>query len=419
MLKTIFPVLDHLSSYQKGDGKRDLIAAIMVASLLIPQSMAYAMLAGLPPVYGFYTAIVPLLIYGLFGTSRKLSVGPVAVVSIMIFAGLADVAPVGSALYLQLVFLTTFLVGIIQIILAIFRTGSLIRFVPSAVIHGFTIALALTIILNQLENILNFSFNKQLPFFFALTDLVSRLHLVDFMSFFFSLFLVITLLVTKWSNVNVPVSLWVIIFSMLVTFLTGLSEKGLPVVGMIQSDLPRFSPPALLWGYLPIILPLAFMIAMISYMESIAMAKYLHRDEDGLLRPNQELFTLGLANIVGSCLFCLPIAGAFSRSAVNDQAGARTGLSSLITALVLLVVLLYFHSIFVFLPMAALAVIIIYASIRLINIDLLLGKKVNNPSYILFLVTLIASLILGLNEGFLLGFVIGLLFTIKNRSVAL
>lgn len=407
MLKNTLPILNHLSFYQRSHFKKDVVAGLMVASLLIPQSMAYAMLAGMPPVYGFYTAIFPLLVYSLFGPTRQLSVGPVAVISIMVFSSVSVIAPVGTSLFLQLVFFTTLLVGLIQLLLALFRFGALIQLIPTPVINGFMFALALTIILNQLEYIVNISFDKQLPFLFALKDLFSNIAMVDIVSLLVSSFLITIFLITKLTSTRIPSSIWVIMSGIGLTFVISLNQKGLPVVGDIPKVLPSFSIPTFYWEYMSILFPLALLIALIGYMESIAMVKYLNRQTKEKIRPNQELIALGLANVIGSCLLCLPVAGAFSRTAINAQVGAKSGLASIFAVIMVVVTLLYFTTVFTFLPMAALAIVIIVAALKIIDVDLLRGKRMSRLNYILFLGTLISSLVFGLKEGFLLGIVLG------------
>ncbi|MDV2684456.1 SulP family inorganic anion transporter [Alkalihalophilus lindianensis] len=410
MFREMIPLANQLSTYQKNDLMKDLYAAIMVSSLLVPQSMAYAILAGLPAVYGFYTAIFPLLIYGIFGASRQLSVGPVAVLSIMVFSTISVIAPIGSPLYLQLIFMTTLLVGLLQMILSVCRAGSLIRFIPPQVMSGFTIALALTIILNQLQYIGNVPFNKELPFLLASIDLIRSINSIDLATVLFSFFLFIIYFITRHTNSKLPATIWIIVIGLLVTYLLSFDTKGLVVVGDIPNTLPPYTLPSVLVEYLPIILPLAGMLALIGYMESVAMINHLNRKKHEKIKPNQELFTLGLANTVGSCLCCLPVAGAFSRSAVNADAGAKSGLASLFTAAFLLIILLFFTKVFAYLPMAALAIIIIVAAVRLIDVNILRGRGMSRGGYRLFGITLISCVAFGLIEGFLTGVILAWVF---------
>ncbi|OLS38951.1 hypothetical protein BTR22_04720 [Alkalihalophilus pseudofirmus] len=403
----MIPLLNQFHNYRVKDVKSDLFAAMMVASLLVPQSMAYALLAGLPPVYGFYSAIIPLFVYGVFGPSRQLSVGPVAVLSIMTFTTVSTLAPIGSPLYLQLVIMTTLLTGLLQLGLSICRAGTLIKWIPGPVISGFTLVLALTIILNQLQHIGNVSFNKELPFFFAVLDFIHSIHLVDWATLLFSSFLFIIYFVTKHTASKLPAVLWLLAAGIIVTYVMKFDRKGLPVVGEVTSAMPAFIQPAILIEYLPALLPLAVMIALIGYMESIAMVNQLNKKRKEQIKPNQELFTLGLANTIGSFFCCFPVAGAFSRSAVNADSGAKSGLASIFCAVFLLIILTLFTGLFAYLPMAALAIIIIVAAVRLVDVNMMLGRKIDRKAYGLFVMTAVGCGVFGLIEGFVLGVVMG------------
>ncbi|MFC0471412.1 SulP family inorganic anion transporter [Halalkalibacter kiskunsagensis] len=415
---SLMPVFQQIKDYKLTYFRKDLFSAFMVSLLLIPQGMAYAILAGLPPVYGLYTAIFPAIMYGLFGLSRQLSVGPVAVISIMVFAGVAPLADPGTASYLAYVVFLTLLVGLVQMLMAVLRIGALMQFVPHSVIQGFTSALALTIILNQIGQLIGVSFARELPFFFAVIDFGEKLPTAHVNTMIFSLLLLIFYFISKRSKV-LPPTLVFIVISTAIVIIFSLEQYMIKTVGVIPSGLPSFSIPLLIENQWINLIPLAFFIAVISFLESFVMASSLNEKIKDVLDPNQELFALGLANVFGSFFCSIPVAGAFSRSAVSAQSGARTSLNSLFATLFVILVLSYFTEGFVHLPLAALALMIIFAAKNLIDLpyNSLKNKQINNHDFILCM-TFVSSLAFGLTYGILIGLVLSFIsvWILKFRS---
>ncbi|SFE61751.1 SulP family inorganic anion transporter [Alteribacillus iranensis] len=383
--------------------KNDAYAACLVALLLIPQAIAYAMIAGVPAVYGLYASIFPLLVYSLVGSSPLLSVGPVAVVSVMVYTGLTPLAFPGSPLYLALVAFLTLSVGLLQVFFAVVRLGTLFRYVPHSVMRGFINALALTIILHQVSTLTGISFQSELPFLQALADFGRKLVTLQQPVFLFSCLLIVLYVFLRRSRVPSP-SLLLVVISSLVVFYFHLEHAGIEKVGAIQSGWPAWDIPDLLVAYVPDILPLAFFIALISFLESYTMAVQLQSDQPSKLDPNQELFALGLANVTGSLVQAFPVAGAFSRSAVNRDARARTRMASLLTALFVLLLSVYFTMPLTYLPLPALAVIIIFAAYRLIH-----WRSIGTHPIVL--ITTLSCLTLGLKMGFCIGIGASLLWS--------
>ncbi|MBP3951018.1 SulP family inorganic anion transporter [Bacillus suaedae] len=410
----LFPIIHQLSKYSRHSFFADLYAAFMVALLLIPQGMAYAILAGLPPVYGLYAAIFPAIIYSLLGSSRQLSVGPVAVIAIMTFTEIAKIATPGSIQYISLVIFLTLLVGLLQMLMAICRVGSLMRYISPSVLRGFTSALALTIILNQLGQLIDVTFAKELPFFFALLDLIKQFPEAQFASVAFTAILIViygcSLVVKK-----VPTTLLFIISStLLVSFFT-LEDFQIKTIGVIPSGLPDVEFPVLILEHWHILIPLALFISLISFLESFAMAQALNKKAREALDPNQELFALGMANTVGSFFSSFPVAGAFSRSAVSEQAGARTALSSLLAAIMVILALSYLTSAFIHLPQSALAIIIVLAARKLIHLPALSEQW--NIDTLLVSITFLSSLLLGIKLGFIVGVSLSFVLSIIGKYI--
>lgn len=411
------PSLDWIKNYNKSWLSGDISAGLAVGVMLIPQGMAYSMLAGLPPIYGLYAVTIPLIIYALLGTSRQLAVGPVAMVSLLIASGVGSFAASGSDDYIMLAILLALLVGMIQFTMGVFKLGFLVNFLSHPVIAGFTSAAAIIIGFSQMKHLLGVKTNGE-----KLIDIVaqlwSQLSDIHLMSFIIGVSAIIILIIVKKINKKIPAPLVVVILGVLIVYLGGLDEQGIKIVGTIPQGLPTFSMPNFDFGTMQKLLPTAFTIAFVGFMESIAVAKAIHaRHKDYKLDANQELVSLGLANMVGSFFKSFPVTGGFSRTAVNDQAGAKTGLASIISATLIILTLLFLTSYFYYLPNAVLAAIILVAVYGLI--DFKEAKHLwhtDKTDFYLFVAAVVGTLLLGIEEGILLGVLLSLVILIYRVS---
>ena len=362
-------VLPFLSWFPMDGGplRDDLIAGITVALVLIPQSMAYAQLAGLPPYYGLYAAFLPGAIAALFGSSKQLATGPVAVVSLLTASALIPFAAVGSAPYIGLAVMMTLMVGVFQLTLGLLRLGVVVSFLSHPVIIGFTNAAALIIGLSQLSKIFGVSMGRSEHFMEDIWHVVEKmgnLHLPTFV-FGAAAFLIMFLLkkyYPKLPNVLIAVSV-----TILTSWMIGFAEMGGKVVGVIPEGLPTIAIPTLDFAMMGQLVFSAVVISLVGFMEAISIAKAMAAKTKDRIDPNQELIGQGLGNIVGSLTQSYPTSGSFSRSAVNLSANAKTGMSSLFTAIVVLVTLLFLTPLLYHLPQAVLAAVIMMAVIGLIN----------------------------------------------------
>lgn len=392
MLKHIFPALAWIQDYKKNDLSGDVSAGFIVAIMLIPQSMAYAMLAGLPPVIGLYASTIPLLIYALFGTSRQLAVGPVAIVSLLVLAGVSTLAEPGSEEYISLVLLLMLMIGIIQFLMGVFRLGFLVNFLSHAVISGFTSAAAIIIGLSQLKHLVGIK----------LAD--GGISEINFAALGIGIVSIALLVGMKKYVPKLPGPLVIVVLGILTVYAFQLSTHGVSIVGDVPQGLPSLSLPLFNLTSIYALLPIAIAISFISFMESIAMAKAIAAKEKYKITPNKELIGLGLANVGGSFFAGYPVTGGFSRSAVNHQAGARTPLASMITAVLILLTLMFFTGIFYYLPHAVLAAIIMVAVYSLIDVKevkhLFKVKKIDGWTW---MITFITTLGIGIEQGILVG----------------
>lgn len=417
MLKKWIPAIEWMGSYKKSDLSGDINAGLIVAIMLIPQGMAYAMLAGLPPVIGLYASTIPLIIYALFGTSRQLAVGPVAMVSLLVLSGVSLLAEPGTDEYISLVLLLMLMIGVIQLLLGVFKLGFIVNFLSHAVISGFTSAAAIIIGLSQLKQLIGVSLEADKNVFLILAETVRRAAEINPVTLAIGLGSIAMLIVMKKYVKRIPGPLFVVVFSILAVYLFNLQDVGVKIVGEVPSGLPSFSLPAMQLDAIIALLPIALTISFIGYMESIAMAKAIAAKEKYKIDPDRELVGLGLANVGGSFFAGYPVTGGFSRSAVNYQAGARTPLATIITAFLIILTLLFFTGLFYYLPNAVLAAIIMVAVYSLIDIKEAKNLfKVNKVDGWTWMLTFLATLFIGIEQGIIIGVIFSLIVFIRRSA---
>jgi len=404
MIQNVLPAFDWLRHYKRADLRGDLSAGLVVAIMLVPQGMAYAMLAGLPPVVGLYASTVPLLVYALFGSSRQLAVGPVAMISLLVFAGVSDLAQPGSEQYLGCVFLLALIVGVTQFVMGFFHVGALINFLSHAVISGFTSAAAVIIILSQLNHLLGIKSSGGHSALHLFAGIVRNLGGTNGATLSIGLASILLLMVVKKKSPRFPGPLLAVAASIGATSLFGLDRLGVSIVGPIPKGLPAFSMPTLDITSLRMLFPTALTVLLVGFMESFSIAKWVAAREKYKIDSNKELIGLGLANMAASFFSSYPVTGGLSRTAVNYEAGARTGLASIITVFIILVTLTFFTSFFYYLPNAALAGVVIVAVTGLIDVKaarhLFQVKRIDGWT---MLTTFVATLLLGSQNGMALG----------------
>ena len=367
---SIFPALKWLKTYHPTHFKADVVAALIVLAMLVPQGMAYAMLAGLPPVMGIYASILPMIIYAFTGSSTTLSIGPVAIISMMVFSALQPLFAVGSTAYIEAACLLAIMVGIISLILGLFRFGFLIQLISHPVIKSFIIASALLIALGQFKFLLDIPLQtNNIPEFIG--SLVNNFHHISFLSVGVSLAAIsILVFLPKWVRtdfLNKTIPLLLVLSSIIVVYAFSLDQHGLKTVGIIPTGLPSFHFPTWNFDLVQKLLPSAFMIAMISFVESLAIAQATALQKRDDLNSNQELIALGLANIAAGINMGFAVSGSLSRTVVNSDAGAKTPMSGVMSSLLMIAVSLYFTSFFQNLPLTILAATIFVSIWKLVS----------------------------------------------------
>ena len=410
-------ILNTLAGYSAETFKADLIAGLTVGVLIVPQSMAYALLAGLPPIYGLYAGLFPLFLYGILGTSRQMSVGPVAISALLVLAGIGKIAVPGSSEYIEYAILAGLLIGIMEVLLSFLRFGFLVNFLSNPVIHGFTMAAAVIIGVSQLKGVLGFHIPRFDMILETINYALNNLDQTNWLAVAICLSSMLIMILLKRWNKNIPGALIVVIISTTLTGAFQLNLQGLEVIGDIPSGLPQLKIPLLNWGVFVTLLPTILVVTTIGFVESISIAKMLEsKHRDYKVVPDQELFALGTAKIVGAFFQAMPSSGSFSRSAVNDGAGAKTGMASVITSLLVVLTLLFLTDWFYYTPHAVLAAIILLAVRRIFDYKeaIHLWRTHRRDFWVLagtFLITLVAGIEIGVLSGVLIS-----IFIVLYRS---
>ena len=404
MLKKLLPAWGWLSGYRRSYLTGDLSAGAVIAAMLVPQGMAYAMLAGLPPVVGLYASLVPVAVYAVFGSSRHVAVGPVAVVSLLIASQCATMAEPGSAEYVGIVLLLAVLVGAAQLLLGLARAGFLVNFLSHAVIRGFTAAAAIIIGLSQLKHLLGIPLADHHAVHRVLIELSRRLAEINWTTAIVGAVAVLVLAVGKRILKRFPMALVLVGSGILATWLFRLDRVGVSVVGQVPRGLPPISLPPLAWGRAVALAPAAMTIVFVGFIESIAIAKWVAARERYEVDANQELRALGLANLAAAFFSGYPVTGGFSRTAVNYETGARTPLASVVTAALIALTLAFLTPLLYFLPKAILGAVVIVAVAGLVDVgEAIRLFRLKRTDGCTLALTFVVTLTLGVETGVFVG----------------
>ncbi len=417
-MKTFIPILNWLPDYKSEYLKDDFIAGVTVAVLLIPQGMAYALIAGLPPIYGLYAALTPQIIYAFLGTSRQLAVGPVAMDSLLVAAGLGALSIVDSNQYIQMAILLALIIGAIQFLLGLLKMGFIVNFLSKPVISGFTSAAAIIICINQLKHILGISISQSNKIHIFTSALMQSETPINLHSLIIGIVSIILLILIKGWSSKIPSALVVVVIGICWVTFTHQIQPSVAIVGNIPDGLPNFSFPPLKWEIIKELIPISLTIALVAFMEAISISKSIQEKHKTYeINPNQELLALGASNMIGSFFQSYPTTGGFSRTAVNNEAGAKTGVAALISALIVAIILTFFTDWFYYLPKSVLGAIIIVAVIKLINYKYAIRLyKIRKDEFLVLLFTFIATLFIGITEGILFGIIFSFLLLIYRTS---
>jgi sulfate permease, SulP family len=420
-LSRVIPAIEWIPRYGRDQFSGDLIAGLIVAVLLVPQGMAYAMLAGLPPQVGLYASVIPLIIYGLMGTSRALGVGPVAIVALMTATSVGALAEEGTEEYVALALVLALMVGIIQIVMGFLRAGFIVNFLSHPVLSGFINAAALMIAASQVGHLFGLSVGRNDTFMAQAVELVSAFDTLNPVTTMIGLLSVGALLYFQkrgrahLERLGIPTGLatfmarggplLTVAVATIVVWLMQLDEReGVSVVGEVPAGLPMPAFPAMELGQIQALVPAAILISLVGFMESISIAKSLASRERERVDPDQELVALGAANVGASIGGGFSVTGSFSRSVLNYSSGARTGMASIVTASIVLLAVLVLTPAFHYLPRATLSAIVIVAVAGLLEATTFRRVWSYRPADAFTLIaTFAAVLVLGVELGIVVG----------------
>lgn len=431
-ISNYLPFLQWGRSYNKITLGSDLMAAVIVTIMLIPQSLAYAMLAGLPPVTGLYASIGPLLAYTLLGSSRTLSVGPVAVVSLMTAAAVSQIVTPGSAEYAVAALLLAWMSGLFLIILGLLRLGFLANLLSHPVITGFITASGILIALSQLKHVLGIDAHGH-SLITLVASLWKNIDAINLPTLVIGICVIVFLLYARrflaahlasiglsgkyiGALVKVAPALTVIVSTIIVAVLE-LDQQGVKVVGSIPAGFPRLTMPSSdleLWYKL---IPAAVLISIIGYVESISVGQTLAAKRRERIDPDQELIGLGSANIASAFSGGFPVTGGFSRSVVNYDSGAQTPMAGTFTAVAIGLSTLYLTPFFQFLPIVTLAATIIVAVLSLVDFEAIQRCwRYSKSDFASMLLTITVTLVSGVEAGVVTGVLASLVLHLWRTS---
>ena len=431
-LSRYFPILTWGRTYNRAALTNDLVAALIVTIMLIPQSLAYAPLAGLPPEAGLYASILPIMLYAVFGTSRALAVGPVAVVSLMTAAALSNIAEQGTMGYAAAALALAGLSGLMLLGMGLFRLGFVANFLSHPVIAGFITASGLIIATSQLKHIfgLDAEGHNLLELILSLGAHIGQLNLftavigISATAFLFWVRKGLKPLLIRKGFGPVATDIMVkagpvavVVVTTLSVWVFGLDSQGVKIVGTVPQSLPPFTLPPLSVDLLGQLLLPAFLISLIGFVESISVAQTLAAKKRQRIDPDQELIGLGAANIGASLTGGFPVTGGFSRSVVNFDAGAETPAAGAFTAIGLAIAALALTPLIYFLPKATLAATIIVAVLSLVDFSILKRSwSYAKSDFAAVLATILLTLAFGVEIGVSAGVGLSILLHLYKSS---
>ena len=421
-LRDTLPLLQWLPDYTTEALRGDATAGLTVGVMLIPQGMAYAVIAGVPPIYGLYAGLVPLLVYPLIGSSRHLALGPVSIDMLIIAAGVGAIAQAGTERYVALAILLTAMVGLLQMVMGAMKLGFVANLLSRPVIAGLTTAASFIIAISQIGSLLGVELGRSQYIHVLLIEAVQNAGNTHLLTLGIGTASIVLLMgLPRWLP-KVPEALIVVVAGTLAGWGLGLREKGVSVVGSIPQGLPAPELWALSFSDLNTLLPAAITLALVQFMKDISLDRIFAARHGYTIDANRELIGVGAGNFFGSLFQSIPASGSFSRSAVNEQSGARTALANVFAAGVIALTLLFLTPLFYHLPTPVLAAIIIVSGFGLFDLRELrsLFKARRRDGYIA-LFTAGCTLFIGIQEGILLGIgtsVVAMLYRISRPNVA-
>ncbi len=417
-LKSILPFLAWFKFINKNSIKADFIAGITGAIIVLPQGVAYATIAGLPPEYGLYTAMVTPIIAALFGSSFHLVSGPTTAISIVVFTSISQYASVGSPEFISMALTLTFLAGAYQLAFGLARLGSLVNFVSHTVVIGFTAGAAILIVTSQLKHITGIFIPNGESFLYTWIDLSNGISDINIFIIIIALVTLISSLIIKIFFPKLPYLLiGMVLGSAIAVYFQQHLHADIKFIGEIPAQVPPFSVPNLSIDTIKSLAPQAFAIALLGLIEAVSISRAVANKSNQRINANQEFIGQGMSNIVGSFLSSYAGSGSFTRSGVNYEAGAKTPLSAIIAAVILMIIVLLIAPFTAYLSIAAMGGVILLVAYSLIDFHHI--KQVlqfSATESAILLTTFFATLFLELEFAIYLGVLLSLILFLAKTS---
>ena len=416
-LHSLFPFLQWFKLVTRESIKADLIAGFTGAVIVLPQGVAFATIAGLPPEFGLYTAMVTPIIAALFGSSRHLISGPTTAISIVVFAAISNHAEPGSPEFISLALTLTFLAGVYQFAFGLARLGSLVNFVSHTVVIGFTAGAAILIATSQMKNILGVDIAKGESFFHTWLDLFHKVGNTNFYILTVAIATLVSTLLVKRFFPKIPNLLIGLVVGSFVALSFSGSDASIQLVGEIPAHLPPLTLPDFSFASIKMLAPEAFAVALLGLIEAVSISRAIATKSNQRIDANQEFIGQGLSNITGSFFSSYAGSGSFTRSGVNYASGAKTPLSAIFAAVVLMAIVLLIAPLTAYLPVAAMGSVILIVAYNLIDIHHIKEiLKYSKSETAILLTTFFATLFLELEFAIYLGVLLSLVIFLGRTS---
>ncbi len=416
-LKELFPFLSWFRLITKDSLKADFLAGLTGAVIVLPQGVAFALIAGLPPEYGLYTAMVTPIVAALFGSSFHLVSGPTTAISIVVFSAISSHAVPGSPEFIAMALTLTFLAGVYQLAFGLARLGALVNFVSHTVVIGFTAGAAILIATSQMKHIFGIAIPSGESFVHTWVDLFKGIGDADIYLVVIAVATMITALLIKKISPKLPNLLVGMVVGSVLAWLFKEHTGSIKLVGEIPAHLPPFSSPAFSFETVKMLAPDAFAVALLGLIEAVSISRAIATKSNQRINPNQEFVGQGLSNMVGSFFSSYAGSGSFTRSGINYDAGARTPLSAIFAALMLMVIVLLIAPLTAYLPIAAMGGIILLVAYKLIDFHHIKNILTLSPSETaILLTTFFATLFLELEFAIYLGVLLSLVLFLAKTS---
>lgn len=405
IVKRVFPFLSWLTFVNQQTLRYDLLAGLTNAVVVLPQAIAFSLIAGLPPVYGLYSAIVIPIVFALFGSSRHIVVGPTTTVSIALFTAVSAYATRMTTDYITIALLLTIMVGIIQFLLGVVRLGRLVNFISKSVITGYTAGAAILIASNQLENVTGLRLTTSGSFIQHWRHMLMNIGDMNVYSFGIGFFTILVALIFLKFWPRLPNLFIAMVLSSLATYLVAEPTWGVPLVGSLPSKLPHFElPRGVSLDLIGKLIPGAFAVAILGLIEVVTISRSIAIKSRQQLVTNQEFIGLGLSNIIGGFFLSYAGSGSFTRSALNYEVGAKTPMSSIFGSIILLGIVLLMTPLAEHLPLPTVGGIILIVAFKLIDFRSI--RQISNASkaeITVLVITFLSTLFFDLQFAILVG----------------